>query len=394
MRFSIKKLPMHVRHTFYYDLRSAFLFGIFGGLFFPFMAIVGRKIGATELQIAFLVSAPYVANAFALLWTEDILGKGRVWYVVWPNAAGRALLLCMFFVVSPFWYTFIIFAYMLVTAIPFPSYASVMKANYPDELRGRLMSYVRVFIAVFWIISSAVGGLFLQKDTSRYKYLFPLAAAFGVLSALEFRHIKVRREKRLKESFPGITQLAKPLKDKSFQRFLLAYSVFEFGLLLSNPVYPLVLVDEAHISNFAAGLYGSVFSVAWLAGFFFWGHFIDRHADRRTLALVFFTSCLLPLFYLFSRSISVLAIAQGASGFLFAATELVGYVVITKMSSHRDVTRYMAANVAMGGVRGITAPFLGVKLYSYLGSRTPFSISLALAVFSIALALKLLKNKD
>ena len=116
----LKSLPLSVRHTFHYDLKAAMLFGVFGGAFLPFIAIVGRKIGATEFQIALLMAAPYIANTFALLWTEDIFGKGRVWYVVWPNVAGRAVLFAIFFVADPFDYTLIIFVYMLITAIPVP----------------------------------------------------------------------------------------------------------------------------------------------------------------------------------------------------------------------------------------------------------------------------------
>ena len=189
----LKSLPLSVRHTFHYDLKAAMLFGVFGGAFLPFIAIVGRKIGATEFQIALLMAAPYIANTFALLWTEDIFGKGRVWYVVWPNVAGRAVLFAIFFVTDPFDYTLIIFVYMLITAIPFPSYASVMKTNYPDKDRGRLMSYIRIGTACFWIVSSTVTGWILEKGTEGYRYIFPAAALFGILSALVFGNIKVRR---------------------------------------------------------------------------------------------------------------------------------------------------------------------------------------------------------
>lgn len=389
----ISELPLHTRHTFYYDLRSAFLFGIFGGFFFPFIAIVGRKIGATDIQIAALSAAPLISNAFALFWTEDIFGKGRVWYVVWPNAAGRALLTGMFLVASPFWYTVLIFVYMLVTAVPFPSYASIMKTNYPDEFRGRLMSYVRAGIAALWIIASAVGGFYLEKDTSNYRYLFPVAAVFGVLSALQFGYIKVRREKRAREDFTGLRHLASPLKDSAFGRFLIAYSLFELALLLSTPVYTLVLVDEVHISNIATGVYGSIFSATWLAGFFFWGRFVDRHPLSNTLVAVFSTACVIPLIYLVSRSVYVLSLAQAATGFLFAATELVGFVIITRIATHRDVPGYMAAHVSFGALRGATAPFIGVALYSSFGGNVVFASSLLLGAAAVILCHGLLKGR-
>ncbi len=389
----LKRIPLHARHTFYYDLRSAALFGLFGGLIFPFMAIVGRKIGATNFHIALIASAPYVSNAFALLWTEDILGTGRVWYVVWPNALGRALLVLMFFVISPLWYAVLIFVYMLVTAPAFPSYASIMKTNYPEPIRARLMSYVRAAIAFFWIIASAAAGWYLQRDTYNYRYLFPFAATLGFLSALQFRHVRIRREKKERESIPGFDTLTMPLKDPAFLKFLAVYSVFEFGLLLANPVYPLVLVDEAHISNFAAGIYGSVFSSLWLLGFFFWGHFIDRYAIKSSVLLVFLSGCFVPFIYLITRSVFILGIAQGMSGFLMAGVELAGYIVITRMARPKDVPRYMAAHVALQGVRGAAAPFLGTRLYPMAGADTVFGLSLILGAFSIFIAWKVLDAK-
>lgn len=375
-------LPYNVRHTFKNELKAAMLVGIYGGALIPFVAIVGRKIGATDLQVALLTAAPYLANAFALLWTEDVFGKGRVWYVVWPNVVGRLLLLGMFFAVSPVFYTAIIFIYMIITAIPFPSYASIMKTNYPDDIRGRLMAYIRLGNAVFWITSSAVAGWVLEMKTSYYRYLFPVAAVFGVLSALQFGSVKVLNEKKEKGRFAGFSLFSGAFRDKAFLRYLLVYSLFEFGLLLSLPLYPLALVDEVHISNFATGLFGSIFSGMWLAGFFFWGHFLDRFSARITLVSVFSLSCLIPLFYILTKDIYMLAAVQGIAGFMFSAIELAGYVIITRMTHEGEVARYAAANIGFGGLRGAIAPFLGIALMQAHGAGFVFSISLALGILS------------
>ncbi|MBI5874339.1 MAG: MFS transporter [Deltaproteobacteria bacterium] len=378
-----KKLPLFVRHTFYYDLKAAMFFGIFGGAFLPFIAIVGRKIGATEFQIALLMAAPYIANTFALLWTEDILGKGRIWYVVWPNAIGRAALISMFFVTTPFAYTLTIFIYMLITAIPFPSYASVMKTNYPDKERGRLMSYIRIGTACFWIAASTIAGWILEKGTENYHYLFPAAALFGILSALEFRNIRVRREHKDREGFAAFSHITAPFKNRPFIRFLTAYSVFEFGLLLALPLFPLIQVDKAHIPNLVAGVFGTVFSGMWLAGFFFWGRFIDKHPLSSLLALLFLCASGLPLIYLLTYNLWFLGIAQGIAGFIFAAIELVGYVVITRMASPKETPRYMAVHTVLGGVRGATAPFLGPVIMNKFGADAAFAVSTAFMIFAL-----------
>lgn len=381
----LRDLPLYARHTYYYDLRSAALVGVFGGMLLPFVSVVGRKIGATPLQIALLAAAPYLANAFTLLWTEDLFGKGRVWYVVWPCVVGRGLLLSMFWVYTPVWYTAVIFVYMFITAIPYPSYAFIMKTNYPEAVRGRLMSRVRVMTAVLWIISSTVAGYVLQGGTGNYRVLFPAAAVFGVLAALRFRSVRVRSEDRRRGSLRSIASFRAPLGDPVFLRFLAAYTVFESGVLLALPVLPLVLVDESHISNFATGVYGSVFSGMWLAGFFFWGFFLDRFTVRRTLALIFTAGSIVPLLYLVTRDITLLGAAQGVAGFVFAAIELVNYIVVTRMAGAREVPHYYAASIALGGVRGAVAPFVGTALYARYGGGTIFSISLFLMLLSSVL---------
>jgi predicted MFS family arabinose efflux permease len=381
----LKNLPLFVRHTFYYDLKAAMLFGVFGGALLPFIAVVGRKIGASEFQIALLMAAPYIANTFAILWTEDILGRGRVWYVVWPNAIGRAVLFVMFFVTTPFNYTLIIFIYMLITAIPFPSYASIMKTNYPDKERGRLMSYIRIGTACFWIAASTISGWILEKGTENYHYLFPAAALFGVLSALEFGNIKVRHEGKNREGFAAFSHITAPFKNRSFNAFLLTYSLFEFGLLLSLPLFPLIQVDKAHIPNFVAGIFGTIFSGTWLAGFFFWGRFIDKHPLQNLLAVLFLTTTGMPLIYLLTYNLWFLGIAQGIAGFVFAAIELIGYVVITRMASSKETPRYMAVHTVLGGVRGATAPFLGPVIMNKFGADAAFGISAAIMIFAIVL---------
>ena len=376
----LKKLPIFVRHTFYYDMKAAILFGIFGGALLPFIAIVGRKIGATEFQISLLMAAPYIANTFALLWTEDVFGRGRVWYVVWPNVIGRAVLISMFFVTNAFNYTMIIFVYMIITAIPFPSYASVMKTNYPDRERGRLMSYIRIGTACFWILSSTVAGWILEGSTENYHYIFPVAALFGVLSALEFGNIKIRREVKQRENFAAFSHITAPFQNKPFRTFLLIYSVFEFGLLLVLPLFPLIQVDKAHIPNFVAGIFGTIFSGTWLAGFFFWGRFVDKHPLKSLLALLFFVASGLPFIYIFTYNLWFLSVAQGVAGFVFAAIELIGYVVITRMASQKETPRYMAVHTVLGGIRGATAPFLGPVIMNSFGADIAFGVSAALMI--------------
>ena len=119
-----------------------------------------------------------------------------------------------------------------------------------------------------------------------------------------------------------------------------------------------------------------IYSVMWLAGFFFWGRFIDRHTLSNSLRLFFAITAIIPFIYLTTYNIWFLAIAQAVAGITFAAIELIGYIVITRMSEHKETPRYMAVYVVFGGIRGATAPFLGTMLMKNFSAETAIAVSL------------------
>ena len=133
-----------------------------------------------------------------------------------------------------------------------------------------------------------------------------------------------------------------------------------------------------HIPNLVAGIYGSIVSAFGLAGFFFWGYFTDRHSEKRVFSAISLIGGCIPLLYLLSRDLWVLGAAHAAAGLTYAGMELIGYVVITRMSSNSEVPRYMAVYIALGGLRGGIAPFLGTALKSSFGASTVFGLSLFL----------------
>ncbi len=384
----INKIPFRARPTFFYDFKSALLFGTFGGLFIPFISIMGRKIGGTPFQIALLTAAPFIANLFSIFWAEDILGKGRVWYVVWMSAFGRACLLFMPFATTPPVYVLLIVLYFIVTAFALPAYASIMKTNYPTEYRGRLMGYVRVGSASAWIIASWIGGRVLEQASTNYRYLFPVAAIFGILSALEFGRIRVPLEKREMNNGIEWGELKKTLSNKEFLRFIIAFSAFEFGYLLSSPLFPLVLVDYSHISNQAAGIFGALFSGFYLLGFFYWGHFLDRHPKGLALSLTLLFTSAIPFMYLLSTNLWVLGIAQALTGFVAAAVELVAMIIITNITANHNVSRYMAVHITFSGIRGTIAPFLGTALMGLIGFKGVFGMSVFIILTGLVVSRK------
>ncbi|OHB98189.1 MAG: hypothetical protein A2W74_09605 [Planctomycetes bacterium RIFCSPLOWO2_12_38_17] len=56
--FFDKKFPYFTRIAYLCDVRSGVFFGIFNGLVILFVHIIGRKLGATPIEIANITAAP------------------------------------------------------------------------------------------------------------------------------------------------------------------------------------------------------------------------------------------------------------------------------------------------------------------------------------------------
>ncbi len=148
----------------------------------------------------------------------------------------------------------------------------------------------------------------------------------------------------------------------------------------------MILVDKVHISNATVGVFGALYSAMWLLVIFFWGRDSDKHTLSRSLRFFFAITAGIPFIYLLTYNIWFLALAQAIAGITFAAIELIGYVVITRMSHHNETPRYMAVYVVFGGVRGITAPFLGPIIMNNFGVETAHAVSLLLIISAFFIA--------
>ena len=75
-----------------------------------------------------------------------------------------------------------------------PAYASIVRANYGDANRGRLLGYLRIVITSLVAVFSFVAGQLLDLHPDAYRVLLPVGALFGTASAFLFRRIRVRAD--------------------------------------------------------------------------------------------------------------------------------------------------------------------------------------------------------
>lgn len=386
--FFYRRIPGLLRGSYHYDSISAFFFGIFNGLVLIFLPIVARRMGASTTQIALLTSGPFIGFLFTLFWAHLSEDKKKMPYVIWPGILSRSLFLLTLFVVRPLGLVAIALLFHLIAPIMDPAYASIMKEIYPDKHRGKVMGYVRVEMALATIGAAYAGGHLLQ--IIGYRYLFPIGAIFGILASLSFRRIGLVENSHPKQTIKkfSLIEMVRILnEDRAFRSFSGIFFLFGFGNLLAMPLYPLFLVDRLDIPNSVVGELGALFSLLWMASYFYWGEYIDRRGPLLALDILFLLVAFVPLLYFFARNIWLVVVATAFSGIASGGLDLSWFNSILRFTGSRNglVPKYVAIQTTLIGLRGVIAPFLGVGLMHLLGMKTVFMFSFALILTSFFL---------
>ncbi|MBU6390722.1 MAG: MFS transporter [Planctomycetes bacterium] len=374
--FFTKKFPYYTRVAYLYDVRSGIFFGIFNGLVIFFLPIIGRKIGATSLEVAIITAAPTACFLLTLIWAKICRKSKKVSWVVFPTLLARSLFLSMFFVKNPLIFTSIIVCAAILESMAMPAYSSVMKEVYHENYRGKAMGYVRFFCNIATVLASFVGGYLLDMGNgSFYKFVFPAGAVFGMMSSFLFKKIRIRRETKL----PALDRLSAIVnsfrKNTHLKYFTLSFFTAGFGYLMGAPLYPLFMVDELSLSNTVVGYLGSATALSGSISFFFWGHLIDRYKPLNLLKVIIIIAALIPLLYAISHGILPIIFASIISGIVMNGWDLCWYNHVIQEVKREQTAGIFGIQYSLIGIRGLIAPFVGTMLYLHLGIRYAFIAS-------------------
>ena len=368
-------IPPAIRRNAAIDVTAASLFGLWGGLTMPFIPFMGRRLGASALEVSVLVAAQAVVLLLSL-WAVNLVRIGHPVRVVYiPSLIARSLFFAMPFVRSAEEYVALMVVHYAIGQMGSPAYAQVMRAVYPDDLRGRIMAVVRVGMALCWIIASLAGGRLMELVD--FRWVFASAAVFGVTSSLVFSRIRLPAIPQ-PETRADLRQMTRILRDdRGFRQFLTGLFVYGFSTWFYGPAIAILLVDVLHATSFQAGLLGAVTSVTWLFSYYYWGKLIDRRSAATAMSRVLFIGILSPLVYLSSLNGWMVQGAGITEGMTSAGFDIGWIGVILQYAPADHIRHYVAIWNFLVGLRAGTAPFLAGVLIPLLGVRWIFGIAAA-----------------
>lgn len=384
--FFANRLPPKVLSAYKKDSVAGILAAVMYGLTMPFLAVIARDdLHATEIQIAVITVAQVAANILSFVWANIAEGKRKMPYAVASWVISRGILCATVFAYTANAFVIMITAFWLVSSIAIPPYSALMKEIYPDSDRGRIMGYVRVWSGLVWLVIALVAGRLL--DVVSYRYVFPIAGLFGIVSALTFGSIptsqtsgdsSVNVGKFTMDSFKIL------VKDGGYRWFCGGVFIAGWANFFTLSLYPIYQVDVLHVNKMWAAVYSITTLAVTMISFYYWGHRVDRKSPSYIVGVCNNLFAFIPLIYYVSSNKWMLLPAMVIAGICNAGSELAYFNGVLLYAPEGRVTQYQAIFTFLLGFRGLTATFLGAKLIElhWLTMQQAFLITAALAFMS------------
>ena len=378
-------LSKEVREAFRKDALSCLIGGLYSGAIFPFVGFIARdRLHASAGVIGLMSAAPFVGSMLALFWAKAMCGKRKMPFTAYTWAVARFFFVLMVFARTPLIFALMFAVTQIGASLVSPPYAVIMKLIYPDDRRGRLMSYCRVGGASGAVLATFAVGPMLQKWGDSYRVIIPLAGVVGIISTLIFSTIKVPEDDN--EPTPPLHTFLKETlgllrTDRAFSWFCASVFVYGIGNLLLTPIFPIYQVDVLHIKATELAILMNMSQIVWMFSYMYWGPYVDRRTPLKGVLVNILLTTLVPLNYMFAHSAWALAPAFVVSGIVSAGTELAYFNSILYLSEPERTTQYQGLFAFLLGVRGTIAPFLAAAMKdSGVSFQTIFLISLGLMI--------------
>ena len=429
---------IYSRYAWYFQARAAVLLGVWGGVAIHSEYILLNILGGDPVHVATLVAVG-TAGLFTGLFSGPLMqGRPKRPFFLLIGAGGRVGLLIMACASDPTVYLVGFAVFSVTDAFLIPAMTSFYQASYPAAVRSQFFGRATRYGVVTLILVSLGTGYALEQQPQLFRHLLVLAAFTGAAGWWQMARVRPRTKRsnpntlmvsgasyalpesitdaaghatsgspvpavgtlrsrsRSRNPFVATVQLFN--RDRRFFLFEMLFMIYGVAFMIVNAVIPTYLIAE----------YGIGFGqIAWAKGMIFHGMLalgvplvVHRFGNKSPMAvcvIAFFGLAVTQVLIFLSPHIDhalhggVLEPVYQATGgilmlylaFLLYGLSMSGVHVVWNLASiyfagDDEPTTYQGGHTLLVGVRGVTAPFLGVWIATTFSAAAAFITSAAL----------------
>jgi hypothetical protein len=364
-----------------------------------FSGAAGVAAYRLNFAVAVLAGAPAFANVVSFLWTALSHGRHKIRMLTVFQVAAAACVLLIAVIPRTEAGMWLLMIGAVGARVSWSGVvtlrSTVWRANYPRQIRARLAGRVAMVQALVMTIAGLAVGAAMRVNIDAFRWLYPVAAAGGLVGAWIYSGLRVRghqallRAERNDRSLPG--SRANPLRlrqvllaDVRFRRYMTCMFVFGAGNLMVTAPLVIMLKDRFDLDPLRSVLIASALPMLLMPAFVpMWSRLLDRMHVIRFRAIhswVFVGSTGLFLAGAVTRNVEFLWMGAVVKGMAFGGGVLGWNLGHHDFAPVERASQYMGVHVTLTGLRGLFAPMIGVGLYETLEWMRPGAGAWALAL--------------
>ena len=364
--------------------------GIVGGIA-TFLAVFLARLGASPLLVGLLTSMPAFTGLLLAIPVGRMLERQTdivPWYSrarVWVQATYALTGLLPFFLPIGYIPTAVIVLWAIATipqTIVNITFTVVMGAAAGPQRRQQLMSWRWSTLGAATAISVAGAGWLLDQYSFpiNYQIVFLVSFLGGMLSFFFSSRITIDTTPSSQAHKTGLrallTESVGMLREvPAFSRYITATFVFNCGIWMAMPLFPLYWVRVVEASDFEIGLVNTVNSGVLLIAYFVWARVSAKRGNLPVLFASTIALSLYPLLTGMTESIVLITILAGLAGFIGSGKDLVFFDLAFETMPRDRVPSFVALQQLTGYVATLAMPLVG----TFLATQFDYHIALYVA---------------
>jgi MFS family permease len=285
-----------------------------------------------------------------------------------------------------FFTIFLVFAQICLSQVPslmIQIYSSVYKAGE----RGKKISFNLIASTMGGLFSSFLFGTYLDTVEADFRYVLWGMCVAALISSFAVWRMKYEGDsKEISSSRESIFQsICNPLQDFLFVKILLAWMILGFGAIMTFPlrIEYLSREDQLNLSNQEiAFITVAIFFGAKVMSMYMWGKLFDRMHFMKFRILLNFQMMIAILIYFNSTTFIGVIIGSLLAGSVMGGANLAWNLWVTKLAPAGKEKDYMSVHMALTGLRGGAAPFVGYLLERSIGFDGVSYVSVSMILIS------------
>lgn len=366
-----------------------------------FLAVFLVRLGASPLLVGLLTSMPAFTGLLLAIPVGRMLERQTnivPWYSrarVWVQVTYAITGILPFFVPLEYIPVAIIFIWAIATVpqtVVNITFTIVMGAVAGPQRRQQLMSWRWSILGAASALSVVAAGWLLEQYVFPYNYQIVFIASFvgGILSFFFSSRITIPTIISNNQHNPGIRALLSDsvamLRDvPAFGRFVLATFVFNCGIWMAMPLFPLYWVRVMNTSDFSIGIINTVNSGVLLIAYFVWAKVTSRKGNQPVLFASTVALALYPLLTGLTQSVTLIIVFAALAGFIGAGKDLVFFDIGLSTMPKDRIASFVALQQLTGYVATLIMPLVGTWMAQHFDYQIALFVAAGIRITGVLL---------